>query len=108
MMFAAYSSSGCLLGHVDDLQITAGWNQFSFAVFERGETVDAELEKLCEQLMVAGVSVNLRRFGKGWKCWLHCSDSRLYSVPAGEGQTATEAVNAACDQRLELLLRDGN
>ncbi len=69
--------------------------------------MDSELEKLCETLAAAEVTVNLRRFTKHWKCWLHCSDSRLYSVPTGDGATAVEAVNAACDQRLELLLRDG-
>ena len=67
-----------------------------------------ELEKLCETLAAEGVIVDLRRSAKSWRCTLYARDSRLYSAPSGEAETAIEAVNAACDQRLCLLLQDGN
>lgn len=69
--------------------------------------MDLEFEKLCETLAAEGITVELRRFPKGWRCSLYCRDSRFYSTPTGHGATAIEAVNCACDQRLCLLLQDG-
>lgn len=68
----------------------------------------SDLEKLCQSISENGIEINLRRKKDGvWMCSLYF-DSPLYSTPMGLGRTAIEAVNAACDQRLELLLRDGN
>lgn len=70
--------------------------------------MDSELEKLCETLAAEGITVQLRRFAKVWQCSLYERNNRLYSTPTGHAETAIAAVNNACDQRLVLLLQDGN
>jgi len=75
---------------------------------ERVTAMDNELEKLCETLVNEGFTIDLKRLANGWRCLLYCDNSRLYSVPTGRATTAVEAVNAACDHRLELLLLEGN
>lgn len=70
--------------------------------------MDTELEKLCDTIIASGIDIDLRCTKGGWRCSLLIAGSQLFSTPTGRGLSAVEAVNAACDQRIELLMRDGN
>lgn len=70
--------------------------------------MDTELEQLCDTIIASGIDIELKRTKGGWRCSLHIAGSPYFSVPTGTGLSAIEAVNAACDQRIELQLRDGN
>jgi len=67
-----------------------------------------ELENLLQTLANEGFTIELKRANGEWRCSLRCTDSRMYSVPNGRAQTIVEAINDACDHRLELLLQGGN